>query len=227
MEMANKGNNIQVNPIINEGFISSTEYSNNNSTNNNKINTIVDHHTSSGYKKNAIDGEREYDLCLVLKNKTVEEKCVFNIIIKQLTEAGLILYIYPSSLQYDEHKERRVEQAQATFQRETMTFDNDAHINEDTLIFILIRATVKKLKVFADENDFKMLLDAQIVKEILEKGNEAKEIKPINIPYPKNQAQDVILRTAIPEDRSCNPFYCKSITSGLSKDEIELIPYGK
>jgi hypothetical protein len=31
----------------------------------------------------------------------------------------------------------------------TMTFDNDAHINEDTLIFILIRATVKKLKVFS------------------------------------------------------------------------------
>jgi hypothetical protein len=120
------------------------------------------------------------------------------------------LYIYP--IPYDEHKERRVQQVQGAFQRDT-------HFDEKKFC-ILIRAEVEKLKEFAAKNEFKMLLDAKKLKEI------AKDNK-FSIPYPRDETHDIIMKTAIPEDRTWNPFYCKSITSGLEQDEIDLIPYGK
>ena len=192
----------------------------------------INDNSDDNYKKNAVDGDREYDLCLVLENRTVEDKCVFNIIVKKLSDAGLELYIYPSALQYDEdHKSRRVEEVHATFHRDTLTFDEDSKITEDTLIFILIRSNVQTLKDFADENDFKMLLDANVLKDIIETGKfpEGKNIKQFKIPYPEKsvRAEDIFLQSAIPPEQGCCPFSCRSLTafSYLSPEQKDLIPY--
>ena len=215
------------NPMQDQGFGSSI-----NDTTTTPLYTIngksstSDNNNDDRYKKNAVDGDREYDLCLVLKNKTVEEKCVFNIIIRKLSDAGLVLYIYPSALQFDENKERHIQNVKATFQRDTMTFDQDSNFDENTLIFILIRATVKNLKEFADENDFKMLLDAQLLKNIVEKGVDPPKIKPFSIPYP-NFGEDVFITSAIPVERGCCPISCGTLTKRLTKEEKDLIPYGK
>jgi len=196
--------------------------------------SINDNNSDDNYKKNAVDGDREYDLCLVLENRTVEDKCIFNIIVKKLSDAGLELYIYPSALQYDEdHKSRRIEEVHATFHRDTLTFDEDSKITEDTLIFILIRSTVTKLKDFADENDFKMLLDAHMLKDIIESGRfpempDGKKIKGFKIPYPDTvRGEDVFLQSAIPPGQGCCPISCKSLTAfgSLKPEQKNLIPY--
>lgn len=231
------------NPIINEGFIASNDYySSTSDSNKTHVNTISE--IQPKYKKNAVDGTgREFDLCLVLKNNSFEEKCVFNIIIDKLQKAKFQLYIFPSALHIDSNKKRTVKEVQGTFHRDTMTFDSDAQITESTLIFVLIRAEVQELKQFADSTNFKMMMNAKTIEKIATDGIKIvqknaeegtppeKVIKPFTIgpgnPDHRKNYDSVFLQSAIPEDRTCNPFYCKKLTTGLTREQVSLLPYGK
>lgn len=48
-------------------------------------------------------------------------------------------------------------------------------------IILLLRVSLSKLRLFADQIDFEMLLDETAVKKHMEKGNPAKDIRPIFI----------------------------------------------
>lgn len=193
--------------------------------------------------KNAVDGEREiqnnrlyYDLCLVLQNKENElvMKCVYKIIKRKLEDAGLILYIYKTKVELGS----LTKQINNTVQSKLHT--EKQNTVEDSLV-ILIGSDVKNLKEFAAEIDFNMLLDAKMLKKIVEEGFSKKieekdtkqVIKPFKIPYPTDvkagdkfvkpsiRGEDIFLQTAIPPDRGCFPISC----SGKKHSTEELIPY--
>ncbi len=57
------------------------------------------------------------------------------------------------------------------------------NINAQHEIFVLIRASLEKLRAFADNRDYLMLLDAKEVEERLRQGNPEESIAPVEISH--------------------------------------------
>jgi hypothetical protein len=79
-------------------------------------------------------------------------------------------------------------------------------------IFVLIRASLKKLRDFADSTEFRMLLDSKLLKEYANKGDPENNIAPIDILDDKFESPfwpyDMIFskyRTEIPEELYWKP----------------------
>jgi hypothetical protein len=56
-------------------------------------------------------------------------------------------------------------------------------------IFVLIRASLQKLRLVAEEHQVKMLLDEQKLKAVLEAGNPEKNIAPLEIPHDPSETE--------------------------------------
>lgn len=64
-----------------------------------------------------------------------------------------------------------------SLQLEMIAFINAAN----TDLFLLLRASVHRLKIFADSIEFKMLLDSVVLERIAKQGDSEREIRPIDM----------------------------------------------